>query len=176
MCLTRSRSISLSGGRLRAWVTVQGDSFPSRVGASLARAVEMEDMIAYNLTEYEDKAVELGLNEQKRLEVRQRLARKRLEAPLFDTARWVTSFEESLETIWQRHQDHLPPRDIFPTDPGIMHSVRACDPHSRKKWKEEKGDAFCAERQVRLRGACACLLVLLARCHAPETHCSAAGR
>jgi len=109
---------------------VQGDSFPSRVGASLARAVEMEDMIAYNLTEYEDKAVELGLNEQKRLEVRQRLARKRLEAPLFDTARWVTSFEESLETIWQRHQDHLPPRDIFPTDPGVMHSVRACDPQS----------------------------------------------
>lgn len=133
---------------------VQGDSFPSRVGASLARAVEMDDMIAYNLEEYEDKAVELGLNEQKRLEVRQRLAKKRLEAPLFDTARWVASFEESLDTIWQRHEDELPPRDIFPTDPGSMHLKRACDPHSKKKWKEEKGDAFCAERQVRRARLC----------------------
>jgi protein O-GlcNAc transferase len=127
-------------------VTIQGDSFPSRVGASLARAIDMEDMIAYNLEEYEEKAVELGLNQQKRLEMRRRLATKRLEAPLFDTARWVASFEESLETIWDRHAKNLPPRDIFPSDPGNMHSVRVSD--SKKKWKEEKGDAFCAEMQV----------------------------
>ena len=48
-------------------------------------SIEMEDMIAYNMQEYEDKAVELGLNHQKRLHVRSRLAAKRLEAPLFDT-------------------------------------------------------------------------------------------
>jgi protein O-GlcNAc transferase len=129
-------------------VTIQGDSFPSRVGASLARAIEMEDMIAFNLKEYEDKAVELGLDSEKRRQVRQRLASKRLEAPLFDTARWVTSFEEALEAIWERREASLPPQDVFPSDPGDMHSVRACDADSKKKWKEEKGDACCAGLQV----------------------------
>lgn len=129
-------------------VTIQGDSFPSRVGASLARAMGMDDMIAYTLQEYEDKAVELGLDTQKRLDVRRRLAAKRLEEPLFDTARWVRSFEESLETVWNRHVAGLPPQDVFPTDPGNMHTVRAGDADSKKKWKEEKGDAYCAGMQL----------------------------
>ena len=90
-------------------VTIQGDTFPSRVGASLARAVDMEDMVTYTLHEYEERAVELGINAEKRAEWRALLAKKRLEAPLFDTARWVASFEEALDVMWDRHAEVSPP-------------------------------------------------------------------
>ena len=118
------------------------------VGASLARAIDMPDMIAYTLLEYEEKAVELGVDAGKRSEMRARLAANRLTAPLFDTARWVRAFEHSLDTIWDRHQQNLAPCDVFPHDVGNMHQVRVHDPQSNKKWKEEKGDAVCTEMQV----------------------------
>jgi hypothetical protein len=119
------------------------------VGASLARAIDMPDMIAYTLLEYEEKAVELGVDAGKRSEMRARLAAKRLTAPLFDTARWVRAFEHSLDTIWDRYQQNLAPCDVFPHDVGNMHQVRVHDPQSNKKWKEEKGDALCTEMQVK---------------------------
>jgi protein O-GlcNAc transferase len=43
-------------------VTLQGDSFPSRVGASLARAVGMPEMVTETWQGYEDLAVDLGNN------------------------------------------------------------------------------------------------------------------
>jgi predicted O-linked N-acetylglucosamine transferase (SPINDLY family) len=85
-------------------VTIQGDTFPSRVGASLARAIEMPEMIATTMEEYVDKAVELGTDPAKLRAMRERLEGKRLSAPLFDTKRWVESFEDALQTMWSNHE------------------------------------------------------------------------
>ena len=41
-------------------ITLQGDTFPSRVGASLARAVGMPEMVTETWEEYEELAVSLG--------------------------------------------------------------------------------------------------------------------
>jgi hypothetical protein len=84
-------------------VTIQGDTFPSRVGASLARAMEMDEMIAYDLHEYEEKAVALGLSRDKRLEVP------------------------------QPHTPHLAPQNPLPNsrnrnpDPGSLNGKRSTD-------------------------------------------------
>ncbi|EKX48034.1 hypothetical protein GUITHDRAFT_68991 [Guillardia theta CCMP2712] len=104
-------------------VTLQGDTFPSRVGASLARAVGMQEMIATDLAGYEEKAVELGNNKEALEEMKAKLKAARLTAPLFDTARWVGSFEDALTRMWERHARGLEPEDIFPIDPGAKHRV-----------------------------------------------------
>ena len=42
---------------------------------------------------------------------------------------------------------------MFPQDCGNVHSVRACDADSKKKWKEEKGDAQSDRLATRVRMA-----------------------
>jgi predicted O-linked N-acetylglucosamine transferase (SPINDLY family) len=61
-------------------VTLQGDSFPSRVGASLARAVGMPEMVTETWHEYEELAVGLGNNPDK------------LKAWRYPPAAWNTQF------------------------------------------------------------------------------------
>jgi len=130
-------------------VTIQGDTFPSRVGASLARAVGMPEMIAFDMKQYVEKAVNLALDPESLREMREKLQGLRLTAPLFDTKRWIHAFEDALGSMWQDHQmRQLDPdfqlEDIFPEDPGEMHEVGVCDNDDKKgkKWKEEKGDAL----------------------------------
>lgn len=60
--------------------------------------------------EYEEKAVELGLNHNKRLELRQRLKDVRLSCPLFDTTQWVRDLEKVYFKMWDIHCEGQGPR------------------------------------------------------------------
>jgi len=121
-------------------VTILGDTFPSRVGAALAMAMEMPEMITESFEEYEENAVMLGTHHAMRNLWRKKLHEKRLSAPLYDTARWVGSFEAALREIWAIHEANEEPRDISPLDPGNRHHISSCNNSTNKKWKEEKGD------------------------------------
>ena len=55
------------------------------------------------LQEYEEKAVELGLDHTKRLGLRQRLKDVRLSCPLFDTTLWVRDLEKVYFKMWDIH-------------------------------------------------------------------------
>jgi len=67
------------------------------------------------------------------------------------------TLELTFENMCQ--EQNLPPQDFFPSDPGNMHSVRVSDAESKKKWKEEKGDAF--EMQVICVCVCVCVCVCM---------------
>lgn len=91
-------------------VTLPLERMASRVAASLCYATGLgHEMVVSSQQEYEDKAVELGLNDQKRLSLRARLERSRLTCPLFDTVQWVRDLEKVYFRMWKNHADGVGP-------------------------------------------------------------------
>ena len=81
-------------------VTRIGDTFPSRVGASLLRAAGLPDLIAGDWAEYRRICLELAGNPQRLADVKARLAATRRTVPLFDTGRSVRDLESLYEKMW----------------------------------------------------------------------------
>lgn len=82
-------------------LTILGNSFASRVGASLVSAVDMPEMIVNSREEYEKKAIEIAQNPQMLKNIKEKLQANRLTTPLFDTK----SFTNDLESIYQEIYD-----------------------------------------------------------------------
>jgi protein O-GlcNAc transferase len=93
-------------------LTRVGESFAGRVGASLLRAVGLEELITETAAQYEDLAVELASDAARLANIRARLAEQRLRAPLFDTARTTRHLECAYSLIYERHQAGLPPDHV----------------------------------------------------------------
>jgi protein O-GlcNAc transferase len=74
-------------------LTCPGNSFASRVAASALTAVGLSELIAPDLPNYERLALELAQQPQRLRELREKLARQRLQAPLFDTQRFCRHVE-----------------------------------------------------------------------------------
>lgn len=93
-------------------LTCPGESFASRVSASLLRAVNLPDLVTATLTEYEQQAIGLARDAEKLAQIKQRLADNRLQAPLFDTPRYVRHLEAAYATMFERSRAGLPAADI----------------------------------------------------------------
>ncbi len=93
-------------------LTCPGETFASRVGASLLTAIGLPELIAGSPREYEALALDLATDPGKLRALKDRLAAKRATFPLFDTPRFVRHLEEGYTQIWERHQAGLPPEDI----------------------------------------------------------------
>ena len=93
-------------------LTCAGATFASRVAASLLHAVGLPDLITATGEEYEAKAVMLAGHADALAAVQQRLARSRMTAPLFDTARFTRNLEAAYRAMSGRRQAGLPPEHI----------------------------------------------------------------
>jgi predicted O-linked N-acetylglucosamine transferase (SPINDLY family) len=93
-------------------LTCIGEGFASRVAASLLNAIELPELITATPAEYEDLAVRLAADPQHLAEVRQKLARNRVETCLFDTATFTRHLEAAYAKIYERYQADLPPEHI----------------------------------------------------------------
>ena len=93
-------------------LTLMGQSFASRVAASLLNAIDLPELITNTQEEYEAMAIELAMNPQKLRDIKLKLARNRLITSLFDTP----LFTKNLETIYikmlERYQADLQPDHI----------------------------------------------------------------
>src|SRR6202035_4674541 len=69
-------------------LTCAGEGFPSRVTASLLRAIGLPALIAGSLSKYEEMAVDLAADPGRLGHIRRMLAQNRSAATLFDTARY----------------------------------------------------------------------------------------
>src|SRR5262249_14249844 len=67
-------------------LTCRGNTFAGRVGASLLRAIDLPELVASSLAEYEAIALSLTRDPEALARVRTKLARNRSTQPLFDTA------------------------------------------------------------------------------------------
>jgi predicted O-linked N-acetylglucosamine transferase (SPINDLY family) len=93
-------------------VTRCGESFASRVGASLLRAVDLGEWVADDDEGYVQRVLRLGRDVEQRDALRVRLMRARAEAPLFDSCRFARDLEALYRRMWSRHEAGLPPQHL----------------------------------------------------------------
>lgn len=79
-----------------------GDTFPSRVAASLLAAVGLQELVVYAFNDYVDMAVSIARTPSKLAKLKQDLRAMRLSAPLFDTVGFTRDFERLLLQIWDQ--------------------------------------------------------------------------
>ena len=93
-------------------LTCPGEPFAARVAASLLSAIDLPELIAATPLEYEEIAVRLAADPSALAGIRQKLARNRLAAPLFDTPRYARHLEAAYLKMYERHRSGLPPADL----------------------------------------------------------------
>ena len=93
-------------------LTCAGTTFAGRVAASLLTAIGLHELVAGSLEEYEALALALAADRRRLAGYRERLARNRLEKPLFDTERFRRGLETAYETMWEMHLRGEAPRSF----------------------------------------------------------------
>ena len=90
-----------------------GDSFASRVCASLLRSVGLPELVTSTREQYEAMAIELAMHPGRLSGIRDRLDRNRLTTPLFDTQAFTRHLENAFLQMYQRYQAGFNPEHIF---------------------------------------------------------------
>lgn len=93
-------------------LTCLGETFSSRVAASLLQAIGMPELITRNHTEYEELALRFARDPSALAAVREKLASNRLTHPLFNTELYARHLEAAYSAMWQRHQQGLAPEHL----------------------------------------------------------------
>lgn len=91
-------------------VTVQGERFAARVGASLLKAVGLTDLIASSPDAYETIALRLATEPAALAAARARLAECRATAPVFDATGFMRHLESAYRTMWDTYAAGQPPQ------------------------------------------------------------------
>ena len=97
-------------------LTCLGETFASRVAASLLNAICLPELITTTMEAYEQMAVDLALHPEKIAVIKRKLAENRLTTPLFDTKRFTRHIEAAYTAMYERHQAGLPPDHIAVSD------------------------------------------------------------
>jgi len=94
-------------------VTMQGESFVSRVAASLLNAIELQELITINRFGYENLAIKLATSPAALSAIKDKLMAKRLSSPLFDTQLFARHIERAYEMVYKRNLAGLMPEDTI---------------------------------------------------------------
>jgi predicted O-linked N-acetylglucosamine transferase (SPINDLY family) len=79
-------------------ITLLGESFASRVAASLLTEIGLSNLITYSQSSYEEISIDLANNPKKLLAIREKLKESKRSSTLFDSA----LFAKNLELIYKR--------------------------------------------------------------------------
>lgn len=93
-------------------LTMLGEAFPARMGASLLEAVGLAELITRTPDEYEALAVRLATQPDEMARLRQKLADNLPGSRLFDTEGATRSLEAAFTTMVERARAGLPPEHI----------------------------------------------------------------
>ena len=94
-------------------LTLMGQSFASRMAASILNAICLPELITSSQEEYESLAIELALNPKKFTDLKLRLVNNRLTTPLFDTPLFTKNIEAAYIKMYDHYQNDLKPEHIF---------------------------------------------------------------
>lgn len=78
-----------------------GHTFSARVAGSLLNAMGLNEMITYNLADYERQAHYYAENPAALLAIKQKLLNQRALSPVFNTANFARSLEQCYQSMWQ---------------------------------------------------------------------------
>lgn len=93
-------------------LTCMGESFASRVAASLLNAIHLPELIVSTEEEYEALAVELALRPKRYCEIKERLKHNRLTTPLFDGEGVTRNLEAAYTAMYAKYQADASPDHI----------------------------------------------------------------
>jgi len=93
-------------------LTYLGQSFPSRMAGSLLNAIEMPELIAHSIDEYESKALDLATHPEKLQALKSKLLQNKSRTALFDSKAFTINLECAFEKVMVRHWSGLPPDHI----------------------------------------------------------------
>lgn len=82
-------------------ITYPGVNFPSRVAASLLKAVGLPEMIMPSLEAYRDRAIDLAEHPEQLNEIKQKLQSQKTTSALFNTKQFVRNLENAYLDVWQ---------------------------------------------------------------------------
>jgi protein O-GlcNAc transferase len=85
-------------------LTCAGTAFAGRVAASLLSAVDLPELIAASLDDYERRAIQLAREPARLAEIKAKLAQNLKTAALFDSERYRRYIEAAFETMVRRHR------------------------------------------------------------------------
>ena len=94
-------------------LTCIGQAFAGRVAASLLEAIDLPELVTTTQEQYEALAVGLATDPPRLDQIRRKLERNRLLAPLFDTRRFTRHIEDAYVQMYERYQADLPPDHIY---------------------------------------------------------------
>lgn len=90
-----------------------GSTYASRVSASLLKAVDMPELVAETLNEYESMALDLAMYPERLNAFKQKLKAGLHTTALFDAPRFTKNLELAYESMWGRYQTGLEPDHIY---------------------------------------------------------------
>lgn len=85
-------------------LTIEGNSFLSRCGTSLASNCGLEDWVALDEDDYVAKAVKFASDIDGLAKLRAELRQQVLGSPLFDAKRFAKNFEDALWGMWREYE------------------------------------------------------------------------
>ena len=94
-------------------LTCMGESFASRVAASLLYAIKLPELVTETQADYEALAIEMATNPGKLKAIKDKLESTRLTTPLFDTVQFAKHIEAAYTNIYERYQADLPADNIY---------------------------------------------------------------
>jgi predicted O-linked N-acetylglucosamine transferase (SPINDLY family) len=94
-------------------LTCIGNSFASRVAASLLNAVNLPELITTNQEQYESLAIELATNPEKLKIIKDKLVSNLSIAPLYNTPLFTRHLESAYSMMYDRYQRGLDPVHIY---------------------------------------------------------------
>jgi predicted O-linked N-acetylglucosamine transferase (SPINDLY family) len=94
-------------------LTLMGESFASRVAASLLNAIGLPELITITQEGYEALAIELAINPKKLVDIKHKLKTNRFTTPLFDTPLFTKNLEVAYLKMFQCYQSNLKLDHIF---------------------------------------------------------------
>ncbi len=97
-------------------LTCMGQSFASRVAASLLHAIGLPELITHTQAQYEAKAIELACNPGQLQGIKSRLMQNRRTMPLFNGTLFARHLESAYEAMYARYQAGLAPDHLYVRD------------------------------------------------------------
>ena len=94
-------------------LTLAGESFQSRVSFSLLKNLEMDELIAYSIEDYEKKAVDIGSNKLLLEQIKNKLVQSIKKTSIFNMNNYVKNIEKGYLEIYKRKQEERDPDDIY---------------------------------------------------------------
>ena len=93
-------------------ITVLGKSFASNVGASILSSLGLKELICKDFDEYKNKAINLGKNPEKLLNLKKKIKSNIIQRPLFNSKSYTKNLEKAFVQIYEVKKKKLQAEDL----------------------------------------------------------------